>query len=420
MLTADLAQSWRHGARTGPRLLDPTDEKLLRAAGDLISIVRLHAGETRGSLQAALDDYIGSGTDYRILRGLIKLLTDVCEFETAGAVEPAELRRKLFLAAREHHPVLPLTETRIGSSTANESGDMRDLLIASVALEHNSTTPETEACLYADLAANQRLTTFDEPEPAALLDRYNLAQAQALLYRATEMRLQVAGQEAAHARAIFDSIKAYGLVHSITGSAHEGYEVVLTGPVSLFHRSQKYGVQMAVFLPALLLCAGWRMRAEIASPDREADANASTATNLFYELGADQDALHTHLLPAPRHSNKLDAKLIAAWERAPCDWKLEPTSEVIDLGATAFVPDLVAEHAGGKRVHIEIFGFWTPAHLARRTAEFDREGFRDWIIIASDELRCSREPPASTPANFVTCKTAPDAADVRSVLDRLL
>lgn len=417
MLTADLAQSWRHGARTGPRLLDATDEKLLHAAADLISIVRLHAGETRGSLQAALDDYIGSGTDYRILRGLIKLLTDVCEFETTSAVEPAELRRKLFLTARGYHPISASVPNEAESSTENA----RDLLIAAVAQEHGSTAPEVEAGLYADLSANQRLTTFGEPEPAALLDRYNLAQAQALLYRAIEMRLQIAGQEAAHARTIFDSIKAYGLVHSITGSAGAGYEVVLTGPVSLFHRSQKYGVQMAVFLPALLLCAGWRMRAEIVPPtgaDRE--TNAGDAANLSYELDADQDALRTHLLPAPRHSNKPDAKLLAAWERAPGDWKLERTIEVIDLGATAFVPDLVAEHASGKRVYIEVFGFWTPAHLARRTEEFRRENFKDWIIIASDELRCSREPPANTPANFVTCKTAPDAADVRSVLDRLL
>jgi hypothetical protein len=30
-------------------------------------------------LQQALDEYIGVGTDYKILRGLIKLLLDRCE-----------------------------------------------------------------------------------------------------------------------------------------------------------------------------------------------------------------------------------------------------------------------------------------------------------------------------------------------------
>jgi len=42
-----------------------------------------------------------------------------------------------------------------------------------------------------------------------------------------------------------------------------GYEAVLDGPASLFSKSQKYGIRMANFLPALPLCDRWEMVVEI-------------------------------------------------------------------------------------------------------------------------------------------------------------
>jgi len=230
--------------------------------------------------------------------------------------------------------------------------------------------------------------------------------------------LSVAPQEAVHARAIFDAIKAYGLVHTIAGSAHAGYEVTLTGPVSMFHRSQKYGIQMAVFLPALLLCQGWYMRAEIVAKNKD-DRHAKPRANLIYELNHAQDDLHSHLLPAPRVAHELPEKLLATWARDAGAWTLAPSVEVIDLGASAFVPDLVAEHASGKRVYIEVFGFWTPAHLAARIEDFKRENFSEWLIVASDELRCSRDPATIASRHVLICKATLDAALVRMKLDEV-
>ena len=76
MLTADLAQSWQRGGRTGPRYLDTEDRSYLREAADLIGIFKEHEGHRRADLEQSLQEYVGVGTDYRILRGLIKLLMD--------------------------------------------------------------------------------------------------------------------------------------------------------------------------------------------------------------------------------------------------------------------------------------------------------------------------------------------------------
>src|SRR5918997_4753673 len=106
MLTADLAQSWQRGGRTGPRYIDVEDPGHLQAAADLIGIFKEHEGHRRAELDEALQEYVGVGTDYRVLRGLIKLLMDRCTFETACGADPVEIRRILFLKARHHHPVV--------------------------------------------------------------------------------------------------------------------------------------------------------------------------------------------------------------------------------------------------------------------------------------------------------------------------
>lgn len=398
MLTADLAIAFQRGDRIQPRRLEP-DDAHLSVAEDLIRMVAEHRGARRAELNRALDEYVGTGTDYRILRGMIKLLMDACEFETGGAIKPEELRQKLFLKAKAHHPVTPA---------------VREQLLAEVA-EDLTSQPETlAASLYADLTDNQRLIAFDEPAAAELIERYNLAQMQALLYRCIEMRLTIAPQDVAGYRHLFAAIKRYDLIHTIKGRAETGYEVVLSGPVSLFHRSQKYGVRMAVFLPALLECSGWRMRAEIETKRGKA----------FFDLSrerkdlAREEAIRPDL-PALNAGGDVLEKFLAAWAKLQTEWQVEPCREVIDLGGTAFVPDAVLENSAGRKVYVELFGFWTPRYLKDRLEEFAQGGFTDFVLLVSEELRGSREAPANLPPNVISYKTSPDTRAILAAVTLL-
>ncbi len=384
MLTAELAMSWRRGNRTGPRRINPDDPEKIAEATDLIAIFRAHVGKTRAELEAAVEEYAGTATDYKTLRGLAKLLTDRCQFDTAAVADPSDLRRALFLHARR--PTLEAMERRRAlEATAALLGCSPDQLLAG---------------LYADLEQRQKMSAFDEPTPRELIDRYNLAQAQALLYRCVEMRLEIEPQEPTHYRELFNAIKAYRLIHRISGDAHRGYVVTLDGPVSLFHRSQKYGIQMAAFLPALLACRGWRMRAEIETKDGE---------RAFYELNAFQHQLRPPQ-PQPSLSNdELTAKFVSDWERKARTWRLAPTTELIQVGEMIFAPDFVLHHPTGQCVYLEILGFWTPRDLRARLDEYRRCGFRRFVIALSEELRGSRDQPPMLPPNVVSCKTTLDA-----------
>jgi len=384
MLTADLSINYRRGDKVFPYSIKTDNADYLRDTHNLIEIFQEFIGKTRGELEHELEEYVGTGTDYKILRGLIKLLMDRCEFETSSVANPSEIRQKVFLEARKFQPVLPNSEQR---------GEV----LETVAKELNTTATVISANLYADLPAQQHLISFETTTPQNLLDRYNLAQAQAILYKCVEMKIRVLPSTTKNYRAIFGWIKHFGLIHSIVGNASNGYEITLTGAASLFHRSQKYGIQMSVFLPALLLCGNWKMTAEITS---------KYGKNLFYELTSEQTQLISNRYDEPEFENPLFGKLKKDWEKSKCVWQLSENNEVIDLGKTAFIPDFALVSPMGEKIYLDVLGFWTPKSLKKRLDEFQAVNFKNFIIAAWQELRGSREEAIFTSENVLFFKSS--------------
>ncbi|HYY95950.1 MAG TPA: DUF790 family protein, partial [Pyrinomonadaceae bacterium] len=72
MLTADLALSWQRGDQIMPRYINAEDGEHLREAEDLVALFTEHEGRARAALEESLQEYVGTGTDYKTLRGLIK------------------------------------------------------------------------------------------------------------------------------------------------------------------------------------------------------------------------------------------------------------------------------------------------------------------------------------------------------------
>ena len=398
MLTSDLAINWRRGEKIFPRLIKTDDARMLRDARSLIEIFENFVHKTRGELELELEEFIGSGTDYRILRGFIKLLTDRAEFETDAPAAPEEIRRKVFLEARQFQPVLPDSKERAE-------------VLKTVAKMFDTGADKIFANLYADLSAQQKMTSFETITPADLLDRYNLAQAQALLYKSVEMKIRVAPSNTANYRAIFGWIKHFGLIHSVIGNAVNGYEIRLTGAASLFHRSQKYGIQMAVFLPALLLCSDWKMSAEISLKEKG---------NAFFELSSEQDQLTSCYFDEPEYENPIFERLKKDWGKSSSNWQLQENKVVIDLGKTAFVPDFALVSPDDEKIYLDVLGFWTPKSLQKRLEEFKAANFKNFILAAWQELRGSRDEPLWTSENVVFFKSKLEPRLLTEVGEKLL
>jgi predicted nuclease of restriction endonuclease-like RecB superfamily len=177
----------------------------------------------------------------------------------------------------------------------------------------------------------------------------------------------------------------------------------------MFHRSQRYGIQMAAFLPVLLLYEGWRLRAEIES---------KFGGSVFYELSSDERKYQSSYLIVPTMENPLTEKLLTGWAKLKSEWTLATSHEVIDLGETAFVPDFVLKHPTGKIVYLETLGFWTPRYLSQRLQEFQRGRFNHFILVVAEELKGSRDEAVNLPANVLLCKTTFNAKDVLPMLSQ--
>jgi hypothetical protein len=167
---------------------------------------------------------------------------------------------------------------------------------------------------------------------------------------------------------------------------------------------------MAVFLPALLLYPGWRMRAEIGTKTGAA----------FFELDSDQTHLRSHYVTDDlQPQNPQIAKLLEDFSKLDGEWSGRPSQEVIDLGESAFVPDLVFIREGDEPIYLEMLGYWTPRSLNERLKEFARAGFVNYAIAASEDMRCSRDAPTQSPTNVILYKKSLNARELQARLARL-
>src|SRR5262249_45005076 len=122
---------------------------------------------------------------------------------------------------------------------------------------------ELDRSLFADLKAEQRVLSFKDCTPEQLLHRYNVALAQGILIRSTYMEVRVWSETPARFRQLFRAVKFHRLICTIHSSAGNSYTLKLDGPLSLFSSSQKYGLQLALFLPTLLHCKAFELSANI-------------------------------------------------------------------------------------------------------------------------------------------------------------
>ena len=204
MLTADLALSRTSDGEVTPLFIDPDDARYRETASELIELFETHVGEPKANLDAAIDQLTVADTDYKIIRGLAKLLRDECDFETVAAAEPRAIRQRLFEQASDSYPI-------VRQPTLGEDTQKLDIYTA-VADDLGISLAECHQGMYADLDANSCLVRFGDQVAESveldidgtssttqltgqseeeytgkaltvewLLNRYNLALAQAVL-----------------------------------------------------------------------------------------------------------------------------------------------------------------------------------------------------------------------------------------------
>jgi predicted nuclease of restriction endonuclease-like RecB superfamily len=410
MLTGDLVRVKVSKQRVIPRYLDREAPHWLEAAESLLLLFREGSGMTRGALEAEIDELFGGGGKAsQVYRGLAKVLEDRAEFEVVADVPPEEIREKVFTAAADYRQQM----RTVPAGAGQRARFRREEVLSAVAEELKLEPEKIVTALFADLRDENRLLRFQEITAQRLIDRYNVALAQAILLRSVLVKAEVRRENPARYRQLFRRLKFHRLLYRVEGSMRDGYVFHIDGPLSLFSATTRYGLQVALFLPALLHCADFRLEAELRwGPRREPRS--------FY-LDS-RDGLISHQVDTGTYVPAELSAFVERFRQVAPDWEISQCTEVIELGREGiWVPDYRLVHtATGTDVFLEVLGFWKRSSVERLTRLLSRHSRHRFVLAISERLKVDEEALADLQAPILRFKEIPNATELAALLNTFL
>lgn len=402
MLTADLLRASARGGQVRPHWLPVNDapgaQEARAFAREFIDLFAAHVGLSRGALDDALEARITGRPDPKLARGLVKLLEDRCTFRGLAPDDAAERRRLTFVAAAE--------DRRARQGAAYD----RTLTLARVAAGLGIAADALEADLWGDLRENELLEAWEPLGPEELVERYNLALAQATLLRAQRLVVHVDGAEPPRLRQLLRHVKFHGL---LLEARRDGARVTLEldGPLSIFSATPRYGVRMAGFLPALLLCERWSLEAEV---------QLSSGQRLRTFRLDPSAGLRTRARDAGAWLPELIEAFEARFAEVAPDWAIDRAVPLLNLGGEVVVPDFRFVHrASGFEAWLEVLGYWRRGAVDRRLAALSARGAPRLVLALDSTLKVGPEKLGKLEGPVVPFREVPDARKVKKAIEAL-
>ena len=286
-------------------------------------------------------------------------------------LEPRTLRSELFALAAQERKLLSDSEPWDREAFLAREAGARDL------------TPDALLrTLYADLRAAQVILAVRSLSAEQLVDGYDLAQKQAVLLRAVDLIADVRCADAYAYRELFRKLKFFRLLHRIEARVDGGYRIFIDGPFSLFTASTKYGLSLALSLPALLACDEHTITAALRW--------GKERTPLSFKLeGKSRRARERE---EPRLPDEVEA-FLSRFRALESGWDASISSDILRLpGEGLCVPDLrFVARATGEVAYLEVLGYWSRDAVWKRV-ELVSRGLSERVLFAvSSRLRVSEE-----------------------------
>lgn len=335
MLTGPLVRVNFYRNRVIAQFIDATLPQHIKLADELLGVVTASVGRTRAEVDQQIEERWGDEPGNFLLRGLAKIVGDNCEFAGVDEPPPALVRESLFRKA-----ALLRVEGRFD----------REAVIHEVANETGISVQTLEDQLFADLKGEQRLVSVSPLTGERLLARYNVGLAQGILLKAVAVRLTIRGESPSRIRRMFTQIKFRRLLCEVTSGAAGEWLFRLDGPLSLFTATQKYGVQLAMFLPSVLHCNDFELDADLLWGAGKTPKSFQVSSR--DRLSSDRAESGSYVPPEIAMFAELFRKKVR-------DWQLEDVAEIVSVDGLHWIPDFRLTHrSSGKSVGLEILGAW--------------------------------------------------------------
>ncbi len=361
MLTKDLLQYKIQKGQIHPQFIEPTDSELLEIAEQLIAVFETSPNESRATLLESSKHIIDSTPGPPIIkRGLEKLLLDRTEFDTSPNEELIAFRHKLF------------TET----SRLLSQEQFEDYADYQQHVQAQFDESELGAKLYADLPSSQPVLAFNTLSAERLLHRYNAAQVQGLLLHCNALTLKLGDSMTAELRQLFKYLRFNQLLSTIRKEG-ELYQITVDGPLNLFYKTKRYGMNLANFFIAVLHQPKWELTGEIQFRNKQR-----------YQLSLDESCgikpiSQQFLAYIPEDIQLFQTML----QNKTDDWQIRPGSQFLPLAGDFYCfPDYQLIHKSGVETAIELFHPWHQGHLIARLNTLTEHPEVSLILGVSKEL----------------------------------
>lgn len=372
MLTKDLLRYKIQSGQIYPQFVDPNDNKLLAISAQLISVFEESPDKKRSTLLEASKHVIDSTSGTLVVkRGLEKLLLDRTKFDTTPNEGLIAFRQKLFTE----------TSQLLSQEQFQNYADYQRKVLQIV--ENESSLPEDGELgdrLYADLPSGQRVLSFRTLSPEHGLHRYNTAQVQGLLLHCNSLTLKLTDSMTAELRQLFKYLRFNQLLSTIRKEKTENedlFQITVDGPLNLFFKTKRYGMNLAKFFVAVLHQSKWELTAEIQFRNKRSSrlcldesCGIKPISQQFLAYIPEDIQLFQEML-----RNKTD------------DWQIRPGSQFLPLAGDFYCfPDYQLIHTSGVEVAIELFHPWHQVHLLARLNTLAEQTGTPLILGVSKEL----------------------------------
>jgi predicted nuclease of restriction endonuclease-like RecB superfamily len=411
--------------------------------------------EKKSKLNDRISAIESSYNDYKLVRGFYALLERRCTFSNSSTVVigsennetknaqkidgKADIKRRARSITTTPITNDPITIRRMLFEESSKRGFAltdfeRNDVIKSVAEKlHVASSDDIVKAMWSDLEDNLIFDDFEPIDARTLIGWYNLSLVQTLLFNSTKMDFYVAG--GTNWKHVLRDVKRLGLMYYLENKTPPNRNsddnnitalvCSLEGPLSLFKLTDRYGTSIAKLLPSIIFSSddwsidAWVVRKTMMQGKKLYQFRMSSNNNdeipfladPFYVKRNNDNSVSTRMTATTIRSSSsssnyfdsvVEEKFARKFEEVVANvtgWKLirEPDPLIVS-GGKAFIPDFVFEKYG-KRVYMEIVGFWTPEYLERKLRKLadiinTRSGVDaavDLFIAINEELAASEK-----------------------------
>jgi uncharacterized protein len=380
--------------------------------------------EKKGLLDRRISTLENLYDDYRLVRGLSTLLERRCQFKPVitpdsgngggREITPVHVRKLLWEESSRRGFAL--------------SQSQHDDIVRAVASKMEISQSQIKQLMWSDLEENMILDRFDSIGYEELIGWYNLSLMQTLLFNCTKLEFSVYGgvnwkhilRNVKHLGLMYDlQVRFRGneradeaneidnddetrldLVHTNPKADNRKTEIIcsIDGAASLFKLTERYGTSIAKLLPSIIASPRWSLNAWT--------VRKTMSGKKIYAFKISWSEAQQYVIGVPFRSrdggsrstteyfdSSVEEKFANRFEQIANKWELkrEPDPLVITSGS-AFIPDFVFEKYG-KKVYLEIVGFWTKEYLERKyrkIIDILSNKDVDLFVAVNEELSCSK------------------------------